>query len=94
MTKRNAIELLEKRYYEKDMTQEEQDTLETKNFFFFVVGLYGMEVVKSDGIYKKQACPDIQDGRRKAWNIYFETCFLSCSVLRRNTRGRVLYNKQ
>ena len=48
MTKRNAIELLEKRYYEKDMTQEEQDTLETKNFFFFVVGLYGMEVVKSE----------------------------------------------
>lgn len=48
MTKRKAIELLEKRYYENEMTKEEQDTLETKNFFFFVVGLYGMEVVKSE----------------------------------------------
>lgn len=30
MTKRNAIELLEKRYYEKDMTQEEQVIQEVK----------------------------------------------------------------
>lgn len=48
MTKRKAIELLEKRYYENELTKEEQDTLETKEFFFFVVGLYGMEVVKSE----------------------------------------------
>ena len=48
MTKRKALEVLEKRYYEKEMTNEEQDTLETKDFFFFVVGLYGMEVAKSE----------------------------------------------
>ena len=48
MTKRKALEVLEKRYYEKEMTNEEQDTLETKDFFFFVIGLYGMEVAKSE----------------------------------------------
>lgn len=47
MTKKEALILLNKRYQE-EMTKEEQDVIETKDFFFFVVGLYGREVVKSE----------------------------------------------
>ena len=48
MTKRKALDLLEKRYQEEDMTQEEKDALGSKEFFFFVVGLYAYEVGKSE----------------------------------------------
>lgn len=47
MTKKEALILLNKRYRE-EMTKEEQDVIETKDFCFFVVGLYGREVVKSE----------------------------------------------